>query len=84
MNRSNLVKGIGIGVGAEATLAGSVPLLSFSAPEKGSDYSKLKRWDGKTPVDTFQNSQKARNGAAIGGLGPGSSELRLLKCVVEY
>jgi non-lysosomal glucosylceramidase len=76
MDRRKFVKGLTFGAGVAAAAGGVMPLLSFKENKKEVDYSKLTLANGKTPVDTFHNSQKARNGIAIGGIGTGSAELR--------
>ncbi len=76
MDRRKFVRGFALGTGAIATLGGSKTLLANSTVPKPNDYHSLKLWNDKTPVNTYQNSQKIRNGIAIGGIGTGSAELR--------
>ena len=76
MNRRNFVKGLTIGAGSAVAVTGTIPLLAFSDPGKRDEYVKPVSQDRKTPVETILNSQKVRNGVAIGGIGTGSAELR--------
>jgi len=76
MNRRNFVKGLTIGASSAVAVTGTIPLLAFTDPGKRDEYVKPVSQDGKTPVDTILNSQKVRNGVAIGGIGTGSAELR--------
>ncbi len=76
MDRRKFVKELTIGTGAIAAFAGSIPLIASSSSSKPVDYSNLKMWDQKTPVNTYLNSQKLKNGLAVGGIGTGSAELR--------
>jgi len=76
MNRRNFVRGLTIGAGSAVAVTGTIPLLAFADSGKGDGYVKSVSQDGKTPVETILNSQKVRNGVAIGGIGTGSAELR--------
>lgn len=76
MDRRNFVRGITLCTGALATLTSSTPLMARSPNPKPIDYNNLRFGGIKTPINTYHNSQKIRNGLAIGGIGTGSAELR--------
>jgi non-lysosomal glucosylceramidase len=77
MDRRKFVKGITIGAGAAAALGGGMPLKGADGSGTRCGCSDPELCGGKTPVDSIHNSQKARNGVAIGGIGTGSAELRM-------
>lgn len=72
MDRRHFMKDMAAGAGAVAAM----PLLTNASVIRPQDFTNWKVYVGKTPVDTFHNSQKVRNGIAIGGIGTGSAELR--------
>jgi non-lysosomal glucosylceramidase len=77
MDRRKFVKGITLGAGAAAALGGGMPLKGADGSENKCRCSDPKLCGGKTPVESIHNSQKARNGVAVGGIGTGSAELRM-------
>jgi hypothetical protein len=78
MQRRDFLKGLTAGLGAAAVGGILSPAQARSAGNRrsGSPPGKLAGYQLKSPVDAIFNSQKVRNGVAIGGIGAGSAELR--------